>query len=445
MQARRGDFDELERWGDRLRNGEVEINGNFVAEDFYDWLAEAYVSPSDGSRGLRDAFYQAQFAFVDGWLKQKPDSVAARIVKARSLVKYALDAHGGEFADKVPDRAWQQFRDRLEQAEQVLSEAAGLELARRLRLFFAARHRHGARPAAGRAGSNARGGLQISKKDFTLIDCMTNALLPRWGGQPGDLGKFASQMAERIGGDDGLDAYGRIAMLTQTAEVSLERGSRKKKAPAESAGYTDPNVVLTEFSADKLRAAIPVLHRHAKVTRAMNYACWLACVVDDRETAKQLFADILEKPNLAVWGSRDRFDYWHRWSDPSVAEPSKFLPIEGKEIAHLQAYADGAAELDFLLDNQTLITGSTSPATAIKLWNLGQQKIVRQFDLLEGYGNLAHLRILADGVLFVPMRNGKLSVSVEYYRAPRPTTPSVFAGMAMLPPARHSSTACIST
>ena len=86
VQARSGNFDELERWAERLRSGEVVVDDKFVAEDLYQRLATAYVTPRpSGSHGGLEGFYQGQFAFIDEWLKQKPDSVAARIVK-RALI-----------------------------------------------------------------------------------------------------------------------------------------------------------------------------------------------------------------------------------------------------------------------------------------------------------------------------------------------------------------------
>ncbi len=224
------------------------------------------------------------------------------------------------------------------------------------------------------------GGLQVSKKDFVLVDLMTNRLLPRWGGTPGDLGKFALQMDQRIGGDDGLDTYARVAKTAQAAEVRLKRSSGNPQAFAQAnRDFTDPAVVLAEFDAEKLRAAIPVVRsRHPTSKSAMNYVCWLACVLDDRPLAKELFAGILDRPDLDIWGTRDLFDHWRHWCDPAVAEPSEFLPAAGEEIASLQAYAEGSAKIDFLLDNQTLMTGSPLAGSTIKFWNLAEKKISRR-------------------------------------------------------------------
>jgi hypothetical protein len=417
MRARRGDFDELERWAQRLRTSEAMVDYKLVAELFYGWLANAYVSPlPGGTHGKLEGSFQAQFAFLDAWLKQKPDSVAARIVKGRAYNDYAWDVRGGGFAGEVPPEAWRPFKERLETAEETLNEAS--QLKPRDVCVFTSLLKVG-RPLGWdrkKMERTVERGLQVSKKDYILIDSMVTTLLPRWGGEPGDLGKFAQRMDERIGGDDGLDVYARVARSTQIAEVSLKRQTEDKQAHARSSrDFTDPKVVLEEFSADKLRAAIPIVReRRSKSPRAMNHACWLCCVLDDRATAKELFAEVVDKPDLDVWGSRDEFDHWRRWCDPSVAEPSQYLPVEGEEIAHLQAYSDGATKIRFLLDDRTLITGNPAPASAIKFWDLGQQKVARQFDLPDDLGNLADLWLLERGHLFVTMSDGNKTTIVEY-------------------------------
>jgi WD40 repeat protein len=417
LQAYRGNFDELERWADRLRSGEVMIEEKFASEPFYTWLTTAYVSPiASGTRGKIDGFYQAELAFADAWLKQKPDSVAARIVKAKAYFDYAWDIRGAGFAGEVPRTAWQPFKERLQNAEEILKEASRLKppdvcvFSSLLGVGTGLGWNHEQLDRA------VERGLLISKKDPVLIDMMANQLLPRWGGEPGDLGKFALRISERIKGEDGAYLYGRIARYTQVAEVSLKRNSGDPEAFARTnRDYTDPQVVLKEFSAEQLRAAAAALHkRHPKAKRTLNFVCWLYCVLDDRETAKEHFAEIVDKPDVSIWGSRDLFDHWRRWCDETVPEPSQFLPIEGKELAHLRPYSVGATKIQFLLDNQTLATASTAPASAIKFWNLSQKTITDRFEPPENLGNLVDLWVLDNGNLYAPMFDGKRPVTVQY-------------------------------
>ena len=58
IDAQAGNFDELERWAERLRKDEVVINGRFASEPFYAWLAEIYVAPSPaGTQGKLEGFF----------------------------------------------------------------------------------------------------------------------------------------------------------------------------------------------------------------------------------------------------------------------------------------------------------------------------------------------------------------------------------------------------
>ncbi|HEX4146352.1 MAG TPA: DUF4034 domain-containing protein [Pirellulales bacterium] len=417
MRARQGDFDELERWAARLRKEQPVVDDKFVAENFYYWLATEYVSPvPSGTYGKLEGSYQAQFAFVDAWLKQKPDSVAARIAKGHAYIAYAWDIRGGGFAHEVPPESWEPFHDRLQTAEETLNEAARLKP--RDVCVFSTLAQVG--KALGwshkKMERTIERGLQVSKKDFVLIDGMVINLLPRWGGAPGDLGKFALRMSERIKGDDGLYVYIRVARTTQSAEVDLKRISDEPEQFGQShRDFTDPKVVLEEFSADKLRAAAAVLQkRHPTAKRSMNYVCWVYCVLDDPAAAKEQFAKIVDKPDLAIWGSRDLFDHWRHWCDPSVAEPSQYLPVEGEEIARLQAYSDGAAKINFQPDGRTLITGNTAPSSAIKFWDFGEQKIARQFEPPRGVRNLIDLWMLDRGELFALVSDGDKTTIVEY-------------------------------
>ncbi len=91
--------------------------------------------------------------------------------------------------------------------------------------------------------------LQVSKKDYKLIDMMTVSLLPRWGGEPGDLGKLALWFSEQIKGPEGLSAYMRVVRGAHTEEISLKR-NLKGDSPEAYRDFTDPAVVLEDSRAE---------------------------------------------------------------------------------------------------------------------------------------------------------------------------------------------------
>ncbi|HTU27547.1 MAG TPA: DUF4034 domain-containing protein, partial [Pirellulales bacterium] len=416
-QAQRGNFDELERWADRFRGKDTEIESQFVLELFYDWLSQAYVTPwPGGSFGKIDGYFQAELAFVEAWLNAKPESVTALIVKARVWRDYGWDARGGGFRDTVPQEAWLTFFERLGVAEAALKQAEQLKPRDVCVYSTFVTVGKGLQWNRKKMLRTIEQGLQISKKDYFLIDSMAFDLLPRWGGEAGDLGEFAQNMCDRISGEDGLYVYARIARKTQVAEVRLARNSEDLEAFAGSNGtYLDPKVLLAEFDADRLREACKALRtRTPKGVESLNFECWVCCALDDKPGAAERFSEIVDRVDVDIWGSRDRFDRWHKWCDPSVREPSQFLPPAGSEIISVQAYADGTAMLGFLTDNQTLLSASAASACALKFWDCSEKTLVRQFEPPLHLGRVAGLWLLEPGNMLVPMIDGRKTTLVDY-------------------------------
>src|SRR5262249_55016818 len=161
---------------------------------------------------------------------------------------------------------WQPFRERLAAAEEILDEAARLkppDVCVYSTLMQISKPAEWDRQKMDRT---LELGLKVSKKNLALVDTMTGSLLPRWGRAPGDLGEFAAQGSELIEGPDGLNAYMRVVRLAHVAEINLKRSAQGEElSPNAYRDFTDPTVVLDEFPAARLKAAIPVAReRHPK-------------------------------------------------------------------------------------------------------------------------------------------------------------------------------------
>jgi hypothetical protein len=71
---------------------------------------------------------------------------------------------------------------------------------------------------------------------------------------PGEIGKFATRIRTFLKGEDGLAAYGQIAMAAQTREMSNRRKHRYAKSSyVIFLDLDDPKVVRDEFSIDGLK------------------------------------------------------------------------------------------------------------------------------------------------------------------------------------------------
>ena len=183
--AHSGNFDELERRADRLRSGEVVLDNRFASEEFYRWLRTTYVMPlPNGSRGKLEGYFRTQLAFLDAWLKHKPDSVAARMVKAQTYIDYGWDGGVADWPRKCRPKPGSRSKSALETADFTLDEAARLEprdvcvYSTMLSVGTALEW------SRGQMERTVERGLQVSKKDFVLIDVMTNRLLPRGEARP---------------------------------------------------------------------------------------------------------------------------------------------------------------------------------------------------------------------------------------------------------------------
>jgi hypothetical protein len=112
-------------------------------------------------------------------------------------------------------------------------------------------------------------------------------LLPKWYGKPGDTERYAAQVADRIGGDEGDAVYFQIAAAinccnrTQAPDLSWPRVQR---------GF----------------AAVETLYGSTNHER--NVMAYLALRSGDAATAQQLFARIGNDWSESVWKTKGAFD-----------------------------------------------------------------------------------------------------------------------------------------
>jgi WD40 repeat protein len=383
-------FDELERWAERFRRDNVVVTTLFGSDAFYGLVASSFLGESQ-TRFMPDILWQGQLAFADEWIQRSPESVAARIVKARTYIDYAWSARGGGLADTVTEKGWELFHKRMALAEKVLLEAArqptpdSCVYSALLTVGMASSWDHD------KLNQTLEKGMNISPKNFKLYEHMVQALLPRWGGAPGEIDRMAETVLQRVKGDDGLEIYARIA--AELREWDEE---------------------ISGLSVDTLRASIPVmLKRNRESVFYKNFVCWLACTVDDPQTARTLFAEIGASPDMSIWKTRPEIDKWRHWSDPSSPEVSQFLKPEGEEAVRLQAYSAEQVLLQFLSDGQTLVTASTQLDSPVKFWDFGGQKLARKIDSKHPQWSTEDLRLLSDDDLFTVVWTGNRTAAVQ--------------------------------
>lgn len=109
------DFAGLDKYAAELIASKAQDrSGHWNIEDFYD-----AVSISNNSLNTR---FEERKAFLNDWLKARPDSDSAKIALADLLENYAWKARGSGYASTVSKEGWKLFAERLQQARDVLAK-----------------------------------------------------------------------------------------------------------------------------------------------------------------------------------------------------------------------------------------------------------------------------------------------------------------------------------
>lgn len=281
-------FQTLERWLAQLRrNRGVTSEGIPPLELTYEVLSLAQPSTEEG--------WQAHFAKIARWEKLRPDSASPLVVKGRSYRVRAWQARGSSYASRVSQEGWQGFRENLTRAREALEAAAKLcddDPQLYTELIEVAKGQSGSRSEADGCFRKA---TRIDPAYFPAYQEMCDYLLPRWHGEPGEVEKFILESARKIGGEKGLELFGRLVIRL---------------------GYYEPDA-WERFPLDKVRQAARIMHqRYPDSKTHLNFACKIACIAEDRPAASALFEKIGGECDERIWGGRELFDAYRRSCEP---------------------------------------------------------------------------------------------------------------------------------
>jgi len=191
-------------------------------------LYEAITEPTGGSEAP-DADWEGLLTKLKKWCAQKPDSITARVALAETYSHYAWKARGKAYANKVTDEGWRLFEERLRLARATLDEASALT--EKCPEWYAAMQT----VAMGQGWDRDRAAelLQQAITFEPAYDFYYRAfalyLLPKWSGDEGDSERFAEEISNKIGGQQGDVIYFEIARELRCdcmQEMSWERIQR---------------------------------------------------------------------------------------------------------------------------------------------------------------------------------------------------------------------------
>jgi transglutaminase-like putative cysteine protease len=279
-------FDELDRLADQYLRERSRLPGG-------GWLLRAFYGDLD-IKLETDQQATDHLAHLEHWMKQRHESIAARIALANSLQSWAWLARGTGFADKVTDEGWRNFNDRIAKAEAVLESVSGVINCPEL-YFSMMKIGRSQGWDAGRMKKAFERGIQLEPEYQFLYREYANYLLPKWYGKEGDSPKFAKASADQIGGDAGDILYFQIAMGLIT------RGNR------------DLDATMMDWQRIQ-RGYKGLSAKYGVNSNLKNQLAYMACRFKDAAIARQQFAAIDEDWAREVWGERKWFDQYRDWA-----------------------------------------------------------------------------------------------------------------------------------
>ena len=283
-----GNFDQLERTAAQLRSGRERLPGGaWKLNAFYSGLNE----PAAATRAS-ESEWQLHLGKLRQWVERNPTSITARVALGDALVNYAWAGRGEGYTHTVSEERLSLYRERLAQAEAVMSEAAGS--AEKCPHWYVTMLRIGlgARWEADRFERIFAEGVALEPTYYYLHRVKAMYLMPRWHGRPGEWECFAEEAAQRIGGREGSSLYYMIASHIRTYYGRRFLADNQVSWPRMRQGYADLEAV---YGTD---------------ARRLNEVCQLATLAEDWVTARDLFARIGEDYDSSIWRSRTEFDMY---------------------------------------------------------------------------------------------------------------------------------------
>ena len=298
-----GKIAELESIAQELRRSKSRYyDEGWQISTFYDSI---HINSDDRSK------YEPMLERIKQWIKDYPESVTPQIVLAKQYIAIGWKARGGGYANTVTEEGAEEFKANLEKAREVLIAAEklkvkdpelystwvyvdlGLGRQKEMRQMFDK-------------------GVAIDSQYWPLYYRYSWGLMPRWYGSRGDYERFANEAVQLSGKKDiyAWLAYG----IAGCADVNEFRtmGFNYEKLKAY---WNEHELEISEqFDSCKL-----------------NKACFIACVFEKKEDAKNLFLRIGQDWDK-IWKREYIFTSFKNWAFGKGPYPKAQDPKSGQSL-----------------------------------------------------------------------------------------------------------------
>ncbi len=288
------------------------------------------------------------------WLDAKPDSRAARLVLATATTYYGWFLRGSDIAARTSEEAFRGFREQLEKADELFRAAdAGPASAPVCAGWIT---------VAMGLGKDKQELIRIWKRGtedapgyIPLHDRITTALLPRWLGEQGDVGRHAEQALRDLPGKSAQLAYAEMATSYLNLELPITLG-------------------MAGFDLDKLDQAAQTALRLCPENSGMtNLAMILACVRGDHVAARERLPRLAGDFDKGLWKHKLAFQHFRRWT--------QLKHVTGdSELAFLASWL-GLRQVSFAGDDAELITLGADGSAQIHTWDVRDLRSQRTYPL----------------------------------------------------------------
>lgn len=290
-------FESIDQLADAARSTRARLPGGYWT------LHTIYVPlmlPAKGTDDASEAEWASQLERLKRWIAQRPKSVTARVALAGAYLQYGWKARGSGFANSVTEDGWRLFRERTEMAVETLRDAAALptkcpEWYLTMQLAARAQDRDSDEQAA-----LFEKAVFFEPEYHYFYRIQAESLLPKWGGEEGQMASFAERIADRIGGKKGDLIYYQIATFLNCA-CDADRRLNGMSWPRIQRGY----------------AALDELYGQSILN--LNAMCYMASMSGDQVYAQKLFQIIGEHWYPFIWHTKQAFDDARKFAKFSVA------------------------------------------------------------------------------------------------------------------------------
>lgn len=304
-----GKFDQLDCVADMVRSRkETFAGGMWKIHTIYTGLATPPLHPTQED-------WATHIALLQQWVLARPKSVTARIALGEAYVNYGADARGHGFADTVSESGWKLLAERTAKAKQILDEASALP-AKDPEWYFAMQT-----VALGNWEPAARRTLfeQAVKTEagyYYYYRAYANSILPQWGGEDGEVGRFLQEIADKSGGDAGNILYFRVA-------ANMVCGCRNDRR--------------LNLSWARIKKGFDAVEEQSgPAPENWNLMAHAAITFGNADVADKLFSRIGDQWSENIWGNSSTYESAKQWAKQLGPLMALQHAAEGPAEAHLQ-------------------------------------------------------------------------------------------------------------